>query len=111
MVELGILIIVAGFGWGFFALRAWQGKVSRGWRPSSGWRSPEVVAAANKAPAPFAAAGAGVLVVSGVVAAAGSVVLAEVAILSGVAIFAVLLLAGGFPARRVTRNMENAGRG
>lgn len=115
MVASGIILIVVGCAFGFFAVRAWQGKVTRAYRArayrDSGTHSPAKIAAANKAAAPLTTTGSALLVAGGVVAAVGSVGVAEVAIFSGIALFIVLLLLSAVPARRASRNVENADRG
>lgn len=109
MLVPAIVEVLSGIVLVWLAVRMWQGRVARGSaagvRTRSTMRSDAAFKTANKAAAPFAAAGGVVLAVCGVLAAALPRHLFGAFVFGGVGVLLVLCLLGAATGARAARSL------
>jgi hypothetical protein len=98
VILIGAIVIASGASLIWVAVISWQGRLARngavGVRTPATMRSDEAFAVANKASAPFAGAGGGVMILGGVLAMVVPKHLFGVPLFSGVVIGLAVLITG-----------------
>ena len=109
MVGLAVIVVLAGLGIIWLAVRMWRERVPRnalaGVRTPSTMRSDEAFRVANKAAAPLTGLGGAILAATGLVTAFVPASVAGVSLLIGVVIFGALCVAGAAMGIRACRSL------